>query len=124
MVMTVRRRAVHAAVVGTVGAAFAAALQYFIGIPLGNQPDWLGTLASVSALPSAYITFPIRDPLERILHMPLGSGRLAEVVTPFGPAFRVGTEDIALVALGTLVMVALADYLATGLSELFEGRRA
>ncbi len=122
--MTVRQRAVHAAVVGTTAAALAAALQYFVGIPLGDQPRWLGAITMASAVPSAYVTFPIRDPLERLINMQLGSGRLVEVATPFGPAFRVGTEDIALVALGTLIMVGLVAYLASGLNELFADVRA
>lgn len=120
MSMTVRQRSVHAAVVGIVGAAIAAGLQYFVGIPLGSQPKWLGFLTTASAVPSAYITFPIRDPLERLIKMQLGSGRLVEVATPFGPAFRVGTEDIALVALGTLIMVGLVAYLASGINEMYE----
>ncbi len=120
MALTVRQRAVHAALVGIASATFAAAMQYFVGIPLGNQPKWLGTITMASAVPSAYVTFPIRDPLERLTHTSLASGRLVEVATPFGPAFRIGTEDIALVALGTLIMVGLAAYLASGLNEMYE----
>lgn len=117
---TVRQRLVRAALVGMAAALVAVAVQYFVGIPVGDQPAWLGTLTLVSAVPAAYVTFPIKDPFERLLDMRLGSGRLFEVETPFGPAFRVGTEDLLLVAFGTLVMVGLAAYLAAGISELYD----
>lgn len=119
MSSTVRQRMVHAATVGLIAAAAATAAQYFIGMPLGGQPEWLWTLAMVAAVPSAYFTFP----LSGLLDVPLRSGILVEVGTPFGPAFRVASQELALIALGTLVVVGLADYLANGLSELLREHR-
>jgi hypothetical protein len=110
---------VHAATVGLVAAAAATAAQYFIGMPLGGQPEWLWTVAMVTAVPSAYLTFPLSD----LFDVPLRSGTLVEVGTPFGPAFRLAPQELALIALGTLVVVGLADYLANGLSEVLERRR-
>jgi hypothetical protein len=110
---------VHAATVGLIAATAATAAQYFIGVPLGSQPDWLWTLAMVTAVPSAYLTFP----LSGLFDVPLRSGTLMEVATPFGPAFRVAPQELALIALGTLVVVGLADYLANGVSEFLNERR-
>lgn len=116
MSTTVRARMVHAATVGLVAAVVASAAQYFIAIPVGGQPDWLWTLTLLSVVPSLYLTYP----LDGLLDAPLRSGTLVEVATPFGPAFRVAPADIAVVALGTVVVVGLCAYLANGLSEMIE----
>jgi hypothetical protein len=119
MPSTVRQRMVHAATVGLVAAALATATQYFIAVPVGSQPEWLWTLTMLTAMPSLYLTFPLAD----LLNLPLPSGTLVEVATPFGPALRVAPQDLALVALGTLVIVGLAAYLAHGVDELLHQRR-
>ena len=90
------------------------AAQYFVGMPLGAQPDWLWTLTMLSAIPSLYLTYP----LAALFNLSLPAGDLVEVATPFGPAFRVAPPDLALMALGTMVMVGLATYLAQGVTEL------
>ena len=121
MERTFRYRLVRAATFGMLAALVAVAVQWFIGIPVGNQPEWLGYVTMTTAVPSAYLTFPISDPLEALIGMQLGSGRILEVMTPFGPAMRVGTEDLGLIALGTLVVVGLTAYLAIGVNEMVEG---
>ncbi len=121
---TIRERLVHSAAVGTVAAGIAAALQYFVAIPVGDQPRWLSTLALGSGVPSAYVTLPLEGWITALFRVPLGSPRLVEVATPFGPAFRAAPEQIALVALGTIVIVGLADYLGAGVSEMVEARHA
>jgi hypothetical protein len=118
MERTFRYRLGRAATLGMVAAFVAVAVQWFIGMPVGDQPEWLGYLTLTTAVPSAYLTFPISDPLESLIGMQLGSGRLLEVMTPFGPAMRVGTEDLGLIALGTLVVVGLTAYLAIGVNEM------
>lgn len=123
MHVTVRHRMVESSLVGVVAAGIAAALQYFVAMPLGNQPGWLGSLASIAAIPSAYVTYPLNAPAERILGVPLRSGTLVEVTTPFGPAFRSAPTDIALVALGTIIVVGLAAYLASGIREMYDEAR-
>jgi hypothetical protein len=123
MHVAVRHRMVESSVVGVVAATITAGLQYFVAIPLGNQPGWLGSLASYSALPSAYLTYPLNLPAERLLGAPLQSGTLVEVTTPFGPAFRAALSDIALVALGTIVIVGLVAYLASGIREMIDAAR-
>lgn len=119
----IRHRMVQSMVVGIVAAAIAVALQYFVAIPLGTQPRWLGSLTTASAVPSAYLTFPLTDPVERWLGGPLASGTLSEVSTPFGPAFRIAPQDFAWIALGTIVVVGLVAYLASGLRELYDESR-
>ena len=121
MERTFRYRLVRAATFGMLAALVAVAVQWFIGIPVGNQPEWLGYVTMTTAVPSAYLTFPISDPLEALIGMQLGSGRILEVMTPFGPAMRVGTEDLGLLALGTRVVVGLTAYLAIGVNEMVEG---
>lgn len=116
-----RYRLGRAATFGMLAALVAVAVQWFIGMPVGDQPEWLGYLTLTTAVPSAYLTFPISDPLEALIGMQLGSGRLLEVMTPFGPAMRVGTEDLGLIALGTMVVVGLTAYLAIGVNEMVEG---
>jgi hypothetical protein len=106
-----------------VAATIVASLQYFVATPLGSQPGWLGTLATYSTLPSAYLTYPLSGPVERLLGSPLQSGTLVEVATPFGPAFRTALADIALVALGTIVVVGLVAYLASGIREMIDEAR-
>jgi len=121
MERTFRYRLVRAATFGMLAAFVAVAVQWFIGIPVGDQPAWLGVVTLTTAVPAAYLTFPISDPLEKLIGMELGSGRLIEAMTPFGPAMRVGTEDLGLIALGTLVVVGLTAYLAIGVNEMVEG---
>lgn len=121
MERTVRYRLGRAATFGMLAALVAVAVQWFVGIPVGSQPEWLGIVTITTAVPSAYLTFPISDPFEKLIGVELGSGRLLEVMTPFGPAMRVGTEDLGLIALGTLVVVGLTAYLAIGVNEMVEG---
>lgn len=118
--MTFRQRLVRAATVGIAASAVAVAIQYFVGIPVGDQPEWMATLTLVSAVPSAYVTFPLKTPLERLLDVQATTARAFEVETPFGPAFRMSTPELAMVALGTLIMVGLAAYLAAGISEIHD----
>lgn len=122
--MTIRQRIVRAAMLGSLAAAVAVAVQYFVGIPVGDQPDWLATLTLVTAVPSAYVTFPLKAPFERLLDFQVGSGRIFEAETPFGPAFRVGTADLMMVAVGTLLMVGLVAYLAAGITEMYDEARS
>ena len=119
MPSTVRQRMVHAATVGLVAATAATTTQYFVAIPVGSQPEWLWTVTMITAIPSLYFVYPFAD----LLQLPVPSGTLVEVATPFGPALRIPPQDLALVALGTLVMVGLAAYLAKGVSEMMAVRR-
>lgn len=121
--MTFRQRILRAATVGVTASAVAVAIQYFVGIPVGGQPEWMATLTLVSAVPSAYVTFPLQAPFERLLDLRVGTGHIFEVETPFGPAFRIGSDEMAMVAIGTLLMVGLAAYLAAGISEMYDERR-
>jgi hypothetical protein len=118
MISTVRQRMVHAATVGLVAAAVATAAQYFVAVPVGGQPEWLWTLTMVTAIPSLYLAYPLAG----LLDLSLPTRTLVEVSTPFGPALRVAPQDLALVALGTLVIVGLAAYLAHGLGEMMAER--
>ena len=124
MASAFRQRVTHAASVGVVAAVVAVAAGYFIALPVGNQPSWLALLAMAAIAPSAYIIVPLRDPIERWLGQNLGTGTLLEVSTPFGPALRASTEDLLLVALGTIVMVSLVAYLAGGVQEMLVEQRA
>jgi hypothetical protein len=119
MPSTVRQRMVHAATVGLVAAAVATAAQYFIAVPVGSQPEWLWTLTMLTAIPSLYLAYPVAG----LLNLSLPTRTLVEVNTPFGPALRVAPEDLALVALGTMVIVGLAAYLAHGVDEMLHSRR-
>jgi hypothetical protein len=124
MATAFRRRLTHATLVGICAAVVAVATQYFIALPIGNQPDWLELLAMIAIAPSAYIIVPLRDPLEQWLQIQLGTGRVVEASTPFGPAFRIGTEDMLLVGFGTIVMVGIVAYLAEGVQEMMvNGKR-
>ena len=40
MTLAFRERASHAGVVGLVAAVLAVATQYFVALPVGNQPSW------------------------------------------------------------------------------------
>lgn len=122
--MTFRQRIARATAVGLAAAGFAVAVQYFVGIPVGDQPGWMATLTLVSAVPSAYVTFPLKAPFEELLDLQVASGRIFETQTPFGPAFRIGNLDLLMVAVGTLLMVGLAAYLAAGISEMYDEVRA
>lgn len=122
MATAFRRRLTHAALVGICAAVVAVAAQYFIAMPVGDQPGWLAMLAIIAIAPSAYIIVPLRDPIEQWLQVQLGSGTLVEAATPFGPAFRMGTEDMLLVAFGTIVMVGIVAYLAEGVQEMLAER--
>lgn len=113
-----RVRIVRAAVVGIVVAGLAVASQILIGVPVGDQPEWLAYIPLILATPSAYLLFPIQDPLESLIKMRLGSGVTLEGTTPFGPAFLPGVEDLALTAFGTIVVVGLIGYLAMGVQEM------
>lgn len=124
MSQTIRQRFTRAAATGVIGAGIAAAAQYFIALPIGNQPQWMGTVASLAAVPAGYVTYPLSMALEAIAHRPLLDGRLLEATTPFGPAMRPELGDIALIALGTIVTVGLAAYLAQRMSEMLEARAA
>jgi hypothetical protein len=97
----------------------ATAAQYFIAVPVGSQPEWLWTLTMLVAVPSLYVTYPLAD----FFNWSLPSGTLVEVTTPFGPAFRVSAADLAMVALGTMVIVGLVTYLANGLAEFLAHRQ-
>jgi hypothetical protein len=123
MHVAVRHRMTESGLIGVVAAAVASALQYFVAMPLGDQPGWLGWISSAAAVPSAYLTYPLSGPSERYLGFSLQSGTLVEVTTPFGPAFRAAPIDIAVVACGTVVMVGLAAYLASGLREMYDEAR-
>src|SRR5688572_6259558 len=114
MSSTVRGRMVHATTVGLVAATAVTATQYFVAMPVGAQPEWLWTLTMISAIPSHYVTYPLAG----LLHRSLPTANLVEVATHFGPAFRVAPSDLALVAIGTMVVVGLIAYLAHGVTEL------
>lgn len=116
----IRRRISRAGQYGLVATLIAIAVQWFIAIPVGNQPEWLGLVTLTVTVPSAYITVPVADLLERLVGMTLGNGTIVEVVTPFGPAMRAAIDDVALIGLGTLLMVGLAAYLAIGINEMIE----
>ena len=115
---TFRQRISRATGVGEFGAGIVVAAQYFIGIPVGHQPEWLGTLAATAVLPAQYVLIPFANPLNRLLGSSAGHGVLLESTTPFGPAMRFETGDLALVALATLIIVGLVDYAAQGVAEL------
>jgi hypothetical protein len=104
-----------------VAAIAALGVQYFVANPAGDQPDWLATLTLLSGLPAAYVIQPLRGPLDAVLPPP-GSHRFLEVETAFGPAFRASRDEMMLIALGTVVMVGLVAYLASGLSEMVSER--
>ena len=122
MTLAFRERASHAGVVGLVAAVVAVATQYFVALPVGNQPNWLALFSAITAAPSAYIVVPIRAPIEGWLQMEIGSSSLREAVTPFGPALRAGREDLLLIALGTIIMVGIVAYLAEGVQEMIADR--
>jgi hypothetical protein len=122
MATAFRRRLAHAGLVGIFAAGFAVATQYLIAMPVGDQPDWLAMLAMIAMAPSAYVIVPLREPLEQWLQMELGNTAVVEASTPFGPAFRIGTEEMLLVALGTIIMVGLVAYLAEGVQEMLAER--
>lgn len=113
-----RGRVGRAAQFGLLAMVVVVLVQWFVGIPVGDQPGWLGVVALAAAVPAAYVTVPVSEPLERLIGMELGSGRIIEVATPFGPAMRGGIEDVALIGFGTLLMVGLAAYLAIGVNEM------
>jgi hypothetical protein len=108
--------------VGLVAAVVAVALQYFIALPVGNQPNWLAVLSAAAAAPAAYVVVPIREPLEAWIQMEIGGTSLREASTPFGPALRAGTDDFLLIALGTIIMVGIVAYLAEGVQEMIVER--
>jgi hypothetical protein len=118
MPRTFRHHVRHAAAVGELGAGITFAAQYFIGMPVGHQPEWLGAVASTAVIPAQYVLFPFAAPLQRLLGPNAGHGTLLESMTPFGPAMRFGMDDLALVALATLIIVGLVDYAAQGVVEL------
>jgi hypothetical protein len=120
---TIRQRILQAAGIGEIGAGFAVAAQYFIGMPVGHQPEWLGTVASVAIVPAQYILVPFADPLKRLMGSAVGDGVLFESVTPFGPAMRFEMGHLALLALATLIIVGLVDYLAQGVVELYQAHK-
>lgn len=122
MATTVRQRVSHAGTVGLAAAALVVAAQYFVGLPVGNQPSWLATMVASLVAPSAYVVLPIRDPIEYWLQMEFGTGTLMEATTPFGPALRAGTEDLLLIAFGTIVMFGIVAYLAEGVQEMLQKR--
>ncbi len=64
---TFRQRIRQAAGIGELGAGITLAAQYFIGMPLGHQPEWLGAVASTAILPAQYVLFPFAGPLQRLL---------------------------------------------------------
>lgn len=122
MTLAFRERASHAGVVGLVAAILAVATQYFVALPVGNQPDWLALLSAATAAPAAYLVVPVRAPIEGWIQMEIGSTSLREAVTPFGPALRGNREDLLLVALGTIIVVGLVAYLAEGVQEMISER--
>jgi len=115
---TFRQRVRQATGVGELGAGITVAAQYFIGMPVGHQPEWLGAVAATAALPAQYVLIPFAGPLQRLLGPSAGHGALLESATPFGPAMRFEMADIALVALATVIIVGLVDYVAQGVAEL------
>ncbi len=122
MTVALRQRVSHAGMVGLVAAVVAVALQYFIALPVGNQPNWLAVLSAAAAAPAAYVVVPIREPLEAWIQMEIGGTSLREASTPFGPALRAGTDDFLLIALGTIIMVGIVAYLAEGVQEMIVER--
>jgi hypothetical protein len=118
MAATVRQRLSHAGTVGLVAAMIVVAAQYFIALPVGDQPPWLAMLAAILVAPSAYVIVPIRDPIEHWLQMEFGSTTIVEASTPFGPAFRMGTEELLVVALGSILIFGIVAYLAEGVTEM------
>ncbi len=122
MTLAFRERASHAGVVGLIAAILAVATQYFVALPVGNQPNWLALLSAAAAAPAAYIVVPIRAPIEGWIQMEIGGTALHEAATPFGPAMRADREDLMLVALGTIIMVGIVAYLAEGVQEMVSER--
>ncbi len=122
MTLAFRERASHAGVVGLVAAVLAVATQYFVALPVGNQPSWMALLSAVTAAPSAYVVVPARAPVEGWLQMEIGAPALREAITPFGPALRADRDDLLLVALGTIIMVGIVAYLAEGVQEMIAER--
>ncbi len=118
-----RHRVTHAVTVGMIAAALVVATQYFIALPIGGQPIWMVVLALATATPAAYVMLPLQSVVERVAGQQLGTGYMIEVTTPFGPALRATTEDLLLMALGTIVMVGLVSYAAAGIQELVDERR-
>jgi hypothetical protein len=123
MYHTFRQRVARAVGAGLMGAGVTVAAQYFIGVPVGRQPEWLGTVASTTALPAQYVIAPFSGVLNRLLGPSAGNGVLLESSTPFGPAMRFEMSDLALVALATVIIVALADYVAQGITAIWERRK-
>jgi|CXWL01.1.fsa_nt_gi hypothetical protein len=122
MTTALRQRVSHAGVVGLVAAVVAVATQYFVALPVGNQPNWLAILSAATAAPSAYIVVPIRAPIEGWLQMEIGGTSLREAITPFGPALRADRDELLLIALGTIIMVGIVAYLAEGVQEMVSER--
>lgn len=120
---TFRHRLGHAAGIGLIGAGITAATQYFIGMPVGGQPGWLGTLATTTAMPAQYLLVPFDGVLRQLPGTTAGRGLLVEASTPFGPALRVENGELILMALATMVIVGLADYLAQGIATFWSRRR-
>jgi hypothetical protein len=118
-----RQRFSRAVGAGLMGAGVTVAAQYFIGVPVGRQPEWLGAVASTTALPAQYVLFPFSGLVHKLVGPSAGNGVLLETVTPFGPAMRFDMSDLALVALATVIIVGLADYAAQGVTELWEKRK-
>lgn len=121
MMGTFRKRVSHATCAGLLGAGVTVCTQLLVGIPVGRQPDWLTTLSSGTMMPAQYVLYPLSSVLGRVLGT--GDGRLLEATTPFGPALRLDLPALALVALATIVMVGLVDYLAQGVTALWEEHR-
>lgn len=120
---TVRSRFSRAAAISLVATAIATAMHLVVGLPIGNQPEWLALGSVATITPGLYLVLPLRDAFYSLTEIPLESGVLHEVETIFGPAMRAGVDDIALMALGTLVVVGLAGYLAAGVQEMVSDRR-
>lgn len=118
-----RQRFTRAAGAGLMGAGVTVAAQCFIGLPVGEQPQWLGVVASTTLLPAQYILFPFSGLLNKAVGPNAGNGTLFEAATPFGPAMRLDISDLAVVALATVIMVGLADYAAQGVAELWQRRK-
>ncbi len=120
---TVRSRFSRAAVIALVATAIATAMHLLVGLPIGDQPEWLAIGSVAMITPGLYLVLPLRDAFYSLTEIPLESGVLHEVETVFGPAMRAGVDDVALMALGTLVMVGLDGYLAAGIQEMIADRR-
>ena len=54
MTLAFRERASHAGVVGLVAAVVAVATQYFVALPVGNQPNWLALFSAMS-IPQRFV---------------------------------------------------------------------